>query len=146
MSNYRDFNVNNRSNLFVRFAADPNGTDFSDKPSENRRYIGVLATGHRLNQPIKEDFDGLWQVFRGRDGANAEVSIDPVTHTCSRIYGGTPGSSIPPLRMPRLFPHDICHEWNISRWLPAIFHCTKRSGVPRGPSQHHSISVFSEAP
>ena len=62
------------------------------------------------------------------------------------LSGGTPGGSIPPLRMPRLFPHDICHEWNVSRWLPAIFHCTKRSGVPRGPSQHHSISVFSEAP
>ena len=28
----------------------------------------------------------------------------------------------------------------------ALFHFTKPSGVPRGPSQHHSIPDFSEAP
>ena len=81
MTDYRDFSINNRSNLFVRFAADANGTDFSDKPSPSRRYIGVLASGHRLNLPIREDFAGLWQEYRGRDGSNAEVSIDPVTYT-----------------------------------------------------------------
>ena len=27
----------------------------------------------------------------------------------------------------------------------ALFHCTKPSGVRRGPSQLHSIHVFSEA-
>ena len=28
----------------------------------------------------------------------------------------------------------------------ALFHCTEPSGVPRGPSQLHSIPDFSEAP
>ena len=34
------------------------------------------------------------------------------------IRGHSRGS-IPPLRMPSLLPHDLCHEWNVSRWLPA---------------------------
>ena len=34
------------------------------------------------------------------------------------IRGDSRGS-IPPLRMPSLLPHDLCHEWNVSRWLPA---------------------------
>ena len=34
------------------------------------------------------------------------------------IRGHSRGS-IPPLRMPSLLPHDLCHEWNVSRRLPA---------------------------
>ena len=34
------------------------------------------------------------------------------------IRGDSQGS-IPPLRMPSLLPHDLCHEWNVSRGLPA---------------------------
>ena len=34
-------------------------------------------------------------------------------------------------------PASTCHE--------ALFHCTKPSGVPRGPSQLHSDPDFSEA-
>ena len=30
-------------------------------------------------------------------------------------------SSIPPLRMPSPLPHDLCHEWNVSRRLPAVY-------------------------
>ena len=28
----------------------------------------------------------------------------------------------PPLRMPSLLPHDLCHEWNVSCQLPADNH------------------------
>ena len=34
------------------------------------------------------------------------------------IWGDSRGS-IPPLRMPSLLPHDLCHEWNVSCRLPA---------------------------
>ena len=34
------------------------------------------------------------------------------------IRGHSRGS-IPPLRMPSPIPHDLCHEWNVSRRLPA---------------------------
>ena len=27
---------------------------------------------------------------------------------------------IPPLHMPSLLPHDLCHGWSSSRWLPAV--------------------------
>ena len=37
------------------------------------------------------------------------------------IRGHSRGS-IPPLRMPSPLPHDLCHEWNVSRRLPAKSH------------------------
>ena len=40
------------------------------------------------------------------------------------IRGHSRGS-IPPLRMPSLLPHDLCHEWNVSRRLPALLQCMK---------------------
>ena len=38
------------------------------------------------------------------------------------------------------------HEFPASTRDEALFHCTEPSGVPRGPSQLHSIPDFSEAP
>ena len=35
---------------------------------------------------------------------------------------------IPPLRMLSLLPHDLCHEWNVSRRLPAL-HCPWNSPI-----------------
>ena len=35
------------------------------------------------------------------------------------IRGDSRGS-IPPLCMPSLLPHDLCHEWNVSRRLPGL--------------------------
>ena len=112
MSDYRDFNINNRSNLFVRFAADEHGTDFSDKPSQNRRYMGILATGHRLNLPIKEDFDGLWQEYVGHDGLNAEVHIDPVTHTW--IINGV-DTKVVAVAQDTVMAESYCHGQTLAR-------------------------------
>ena len=38
------------------------------------------------------------------------------------IRGHSRGS-IPPLCMPSPLPHDLCHEWNVSRRLPAKSRC-----------------------
>jgi len=35
-------------------------------------------------------------------------------------FQGDSWSSIPPLRMPSLLPHDLCHGRSSSRWLPAV--------------------------
>ena len=35
-------------------------------------------------------------------------------------FQGDSWGSIPPLRMPSLLPHDLCHGWSFSRWLPAV--------------------------
>ena len=44
-------------------------------------------------------------------------------------------------------PCDPSQKWRGTlRFLPPLFHCTKPSGAPRGPSQLHSIPDFSEAP
>lgn len=75
------YHVDNRSNIFVRYASTPDGDDFSDRPDVTRPYIGILATGYRYDSPIREDFKGLWQEYRGRPGTSAEVHIDPITYT-----------------------------------------------------------------
>ena len=56
--------------------------------------------------------------------------------------------SIPPLRMPSPLPHDLCHEWNVSRRLPALYYdedtcfCLRRSSCIMGtfPSLTESFS------
>ena len=35
-------------------------------------------------------------------------------------FQGDSWGSIPPLRMPSLLPHDLCHRWSSSHWLPAL--------------------------
>ena len=35
-------------------------------------------------------------------------------------FQGDSWGSIPLLRMPSLLPHDLCHGWSSSRWLPAV--------------------------
>ena len=35
-------------------------------------------------------------------------------------FQGDSWGSIPPLRMPSLLPHDLCHGRSASRWLPAV--------------------------
>ena len=35
-------------------------------------------------------------------------------------FQGDSWGSIPPLRMPSLLPHDLCHGLSVSRWLPAV--------------------------
>ena len=35
-------------------------------------------------------------------------------------FQGDSWGSIPPLRMPSLLPHDLCHGWSASSWLPAV--------------------------
>ena len=35
-------------------------------------------------------------------------------------FQGDSWGSIPPLRMPSLLPHDLCHARSASRWLPAV--------------------------
>ena len=35
-------------------------------------------------------------------------------------FQGDPWGSIPPLRMPSLLPHDLCHGRSSSHWFPAV--------------------------
>ena len=35
-------------------------------------------------------------------------------------FQGDSWGLIPPLCMPSLLPHDLCHGWSSSRWLPAV--------------------------
>ena len=46
------------------------------------------------------------------------------------IQGHSRGS-IPPLRMPGLLPHDLCHEWNVSRRLPGVWYSHVLKNFPQ---------------
>ena len=65
------------------------------------------------------------------------------------IRGHSRGS-IPPLRMPSPLPHDLCHEWNVSRRLPAVraavlseHPAQERASLPwvRGWAEHGSPAL-----
>ena len=61
------------------------------------------------------------------------------------IWGHSRGS-IPPLRMPSLLPHDLCHEWNVSRRLPALeFTQTRPLSQWCHPTISSSVVVFSSS-
>ena len=86
----------------------------------------------------------------GQDGPRSSLVVD-----CGARARGAPGAlgtHSPPCLLPaggllgvagRL--SGIVSPFRATR-DEALFHCTEPSGVPRGPSQMHSIPDFSEAP
>ena len=57
------------------------------------------------------------------------------------IRGDSRGS-IPPLRMPSLLPHDLCHEWDVSRRLPAPNKFDQEDPLEEGTAAHSSILAW----
>ena len=55
------------------------------------------------------------------------------------IQGHSRGS-IPPLRMPSPLPHDLCHEWNVSRRLPAVMYGCEIWTIKK--AEHQRIDAF----
>ena len=54
--------------LYIRYASDDQGTDFSATPAISRKYIGVKTTDEAIETPSAADFTGLWVKFLGDDG------------------------------------------------------------------------------
>ena len=55
---------------------------------------------------------------------------------CSGKLRGNPWSQIMPLRMSGFLPHDLCHGWDSSCWLPASFYASVRAHVVWTSSWH----------
>lgn len=54
--------------VYVRYASDNTGADFSETPSATRKYIAVKQTTTPIAAPAPSDFAGLWQKYLGDDG------------------------------------------------------------------------------
>jgi hypothetical protein len=63
--------------LYIRYASDASGTNFSGTPDITRKYVGLLISQTDLaNTPSSTLFNGLWTKYIGDDGANGQDGID----------------------------------------------------------------------
>jgi hypothetical protein len=56
--------------IYVRYAFDNAGSDFSATPSDTRDYIAILQSPTDLGVPSSVLFNGLWVKYQGNDGTN----------------------------------------------------------------------------
>jgi hypothetical protein len=71
--------------VYVRYATDDSGTGFSDSPS-GKTYIAVLSTDTPIENPVANDFDGLWRKFVGSDGSNGNAGSNGTNGTNAFCY------------------------------------------------------------
>jgi len=61
-------NYQGQSYLYVAYASDANGGNFSLTPSSNLGYIAWLTTNTPITSPQASDFTGLWVSYQGTQG------------------------------------------------------------------------------
>lgn len=54
--------------VYIRYASDSQGTDFSAAQSASLKYIAIKATTEPIEEPAASDFAGLWVKYLGDDG------------------------------------------------------------------------------
>lgn len=72
--------------IYIAYASDDTGTDFSLSPGSSLTYIAALSTDTEIVTPQASDFTGLWRKYVGEDGTPA----DP-THYCYIAWRDAPG-------------------------------------------------------
>lgn len=72
--------------LYIAYASDDTGTDFSLSPGSSLTYIAALSTDTEIVTPQASDFTGLWRKYVGEDGAPADS-----THYCYIAWRDAPG-------------------------------------------------------
>ena len=50
---------------YIAYASDENGTDFSLSPASSLNYVAFLNSQQHIDNPTVEDFDGLWERYKG---------------------------------------------------------------------------------
>lgn len=63
--------------VYIAYASDDAGADFSVTPGETLDYIATLSTGTEITAPEASDFAGLWKHYRGPQGLPGENSTVP---------------------------------------------------------------------
>ena len=72
--------------LYIAYASDDIGTDFSLSPGASLTYIAALSTDTEIVTPQTSDFTGLWRKYVGEDGTPADL-----THYCYIAWRDAPG-------------------------------------------------------
>jgi len=72
--------------LYIAYASDDIGTDFSLSPGASLTYIAALSTDTEIVTPQTSDFAGLWRKYVGEDGTPADL-----THYCYIAWRDAPG-------------------------------------------------------
>lgn len=62
--------------VYIAYASDASGTDFTTTFDANLDYIAVLATTTAIVSPAVGDFAGLWKNYKGADGAAGAAGAD----------------------------------------------------------------------
>ena len=65
--------------VYIGYASDDTGTDFTLTPNPALEYIAILSTIIPLDPPVVSDFDGLWFNRKGADGAPGTPGDDGVS-------------------------------------------------------------------
>lgn len=58
--------------LYIAYAADASGTDFSLTPSPTRHFIAVKNTTTAIASPVASDFTGLWKQYDSFPGVDSD--------------------------------------------------------------------------
>jgi len=61
--------------IYIAFASDDAGTDFTLTPSSTLEYIAILSTTIKKASPVVADFNGLWFKRIGDDGREIELNV-----------------------------------------------------------------------
>jgi hypothetical protein len=56
--------------VYIAYASDDKGTDFTLTFDPNLDYIAILSTTTEIPTPKVDDFSGLWKNYKGADGAD----------------------------------------------------------------------------
>ena len=89
--------------LYIAYASDDEGTNFSLDPSDARPFIAALHSTSAIPEPDVDDFDGLWVRFKGGfdfksgwSSATLYALSDVVTHDNSTWYALAASTNVEP--------------------------------------------------
>ena len=138
-----------RKTPISRFALDKipmPGQLFEDNPfDEGTTRRGTDTPGYRPEKPAGTTHSSRSDLSPVNNWRGKQSSIPPLKTRPDSPVRTLQRNCDPSQIWPR-GSQERKHEFPASTRDEALFHCTKPSGVPRDPSQLHSIPDFSEAP
>lgn len=80
--------------LYVAYASNSSGADFSLTPSTNLKYVAIKNSDTEIQSPSASDFTGLWQQYIGDPGASAYVYVAYASSSSGSGFSMTPSDSL----------------------------------------------------